>query len=86
MDGSLVIMERSLFSIFYLLYWMVALSLWKVVCCRYFFIPMDGSLDIMEVSLYVEIFVTPMDESLVIMEGSLWFRFLLLQWMVALSL
>ena len=32
------------------------------------------------------IFITPMDGSLVIMEGSLLFRFMLLQWMVALSL
>ena len=35
-DGSLVIMKGSLFSIFLLLIWMVALSLWKVVCCRDF--------------------------------------------------
>ena len=36
MDGSLVIMEGSLFSKFLLLQWMVALALWKVVCCRDF--------------------------------------------------
>ena len=36
LDGSLVIMEGSLLSIFLLLQWMVALSLWKVVCCRDF--------------------------------------------------
>ena len=34
----------------------------------------------------VDIFVTLMDGGLVIMEGSLFSRFLLLQWMVALSL
>ena len=38
MDGSLVIMESSLLSIFLLFHWMVALSLWKVVCCRGFFL------------------------------------------------
>ena len=47
MDGSLVIMEGSLFSRILLLQLMVALSLWKVVCCRDFFTPMDGSLVIM---------------------------------------
>ena len=47
---------------------------------------MDGSLVIMEGKSVVDIFVTPMDGSLVIMEGSLLLRFLLLQWMVALSL
>ena len=36
MDGSHVIMEGSLLSIFFLLQWMVALLLWKVVCCRDF--------------------------------------------------
>ena len=65
---------------------MVALSLWKVVCCLDFFTPMDGSLVIMEGSLFFHIFVNPMDGSLVIMEGSLLFIFLLLQWMVAFSL
>ena len=45
---------------------MVALSLWKVACCRYFCYSNAGSL--------------------VIMEGSLLSRFLLLPWMVALSL
>ena len=34
----------------------------------------------------IVIFVTPMDHSLVIMEGSMLPRFLLLQWIVALSL
>ena len=51
MDGSVVIMEGSLLSIFLLLQWMVALSLWKVVCCRDFVTPMDGSLFIIEGSL-----------------------------------
>ena len=36
MDDSLVIMDGSLLSRFLLLQWMVALSLWNVVCCRYF--------------------------------------------------
>ena len=35
-DGSLVIMEVSLLLKFLLLHQMVALSLWKVVCCRDF--------------------------------------------------
>ena len=51
-----------------------------------FVIPMDGGLVIMGGSLFFDIFVTPMDGSLVIMECSLLSRFLLLQWMVALSL
>ena len=51
MDGSLVIMERSLLSIFLLLKSMVALSLWNVVHFRDFFIPMDSSLVTMEGSL-----------------------------------
>ena len=84
---------------------MVTLPLWKVVCFEIFYTPMDGSLVIMEGSMFrdfyysngwypchygrqpvVEIFVTQIDGSLVIMEGSLLSRFLLLQWMVALSL
>ena len=36
MDGSLVIMEGSMLSRILLLQWMVALSLWEVVCCQYF--------------------------------------------------
>ena len=36
MDDSVVIMEGSLLSRFLLLQWMVALSLWKVVCHRDF--------------------------------------------------
>ena len=51
MDGSLVIMEGSLLSRFLLIQQMVALSLWKVICCRDFFTPMDGSLVIIEGSL-----------------------------------
>ena len=47
---------------------------------------MDGSLFIMEGSLFVDIFVTPLDGNLVIMEGSMLSRFMLLQWMVAFSL
>ena len=41
-------MEGSLLSRFLLQQWMVALSLWKVVCCRDFCSPTDGSLVIME--------------------------------------
>ena len=51
MDGSLLITEGSILSIFLLLQWMLTLSLWKVVCCRVFVIPMDGNLVIMEGSL-----------------------------------
>ena len=36
MDGSLVIMEGNMLLIFFLLQWMVALALWKVVCCSDF--------------------------------------------------
>ena len=57
---------------------MVALSLCKVVCCRDFFTPIDGSLDHYRRLSVVKIFVTPMDGSLVIMEGSLLSRSLLL--------
>ena len=51
MDGSLVIMEGSLLSRFLLLQWMVALSLWKIVYCRYFCYSIGGSLVILEGSL-----------------------------------
>ena len=51
MDGSLVIMEGSLLSRILIVQWMVALSLWKLVCCEIFVTLMDGSLVIMEVSL-----------------------------------
>ena len=47
-DGSLVIMEGSMLSISLLLQWMVALSLWNVVCYLDFVTPLDGSLVIME--------------------------------------
>ena len=36
LDCSLVIMEGSLLLKFLLFHWMVTLSLWKVVYCRYF--------------------------------------------------
>ena len=51
MVGNLVIMEGSILSRFLLFQWMIALSLWKVVCCRDFDTPMDCSLVIMEGSL-----------------------------------
>ena len=51
-----------------------------------FVTPMDGSLVIMEGSIFVDIFVTTMDSILVIMEGSLLSIFLLLQWMVVFTL
>ena len=84
MDGSLVIMEGSLLSIIFLFHWMVAFSLWKVVCCRDFgysngWYPCHYGRESV-----IMIFVTLKDGSLVIMEGSLLSRFLLLQWMVAL--
>ena len=86
MDGSLVIMEGSLLLIFLLLQWMVALSLWKVVCCRDF-CDSNGLKPCHYARQYVlNIIVTPIDGSLLIIEGSLLLRFLLLHWMVALSL
>ena len=51
MDGSLVITEGNLLSRFLLLKWMVALSLWKVVCCRDSFYPNGCSLVIIEGSM-----------------------------------
>ena len=48
MDGSLVTMKGRLLFIFLLLQWIVALSLWKVVYCQYFFNSMDGIIIIME--------------------------------------
>ena len=54
---------------------MVALSLWKVVCCRDFATQMDGTHVIMEGSLFSRDFVTPMDGSHVIMKYSLLLRF-----------
>ena len=78
MDGSLVIMEGSLLSIFLLLQWMVALSLWNMVYYRDICYSIYGSLVIMEGSLLWRFFVTPMDGSLGVMEGSLLLRILLL--------
>ena len=86
MDGTLVIMERSPLQIFLLLQWMVALSLWKVVCCRDFSYSNGLQRCHNGRQSLVDIFVTTMDGSLVTMEGSLLSIFLLLQWMVALSL
>ena len=87
MDGSLFIMEGSLLSRFLLLQLIVALSLWKLVCCRdYFDTTMNCSLVIMKGSLLFISFVTPMDGSLIIMEGSLLSISLLLQCILALSL
>ena len=86
MDGSLIIMERSMSLRFQLLQWMLALSLWKVVYCRDFFYCNEWQPCHYGRQSVVVIQVTPMDGSPVIMEGSLLSRFLLLQWMVALSL
>ena len=86
MDGSLVIMEGSLLSIFLLLQWMVSLSILKVLCCRYFCYSIGQYPCNYGRQSVVEIFDTPMEGSLIIMEGSLLSIFLLLQWMVALSL
>ena len=86
MDGSLVIMEGSLLSTFLLLQWMVALSLWKIVCCRVFFYYNGWQPCHYERYSVVEIFVTIMDCSLVVMDGSLLSISLLLQCMVAQSL
>ena len=51
MDGGLVIMKGSMLLRFLLLQCMLALSLWKVVCCRDFCYSFDNSLVIMEGSL-----------------------------------
>ena len=51
MDGSLSIMEGSILEISFLLLWVVALSLWKVVRCLDFITLMDASLVVMEGSL-----------------------------------
>ena len=86
MDGLFLMMEGSLLSKFFILQWMVALSLRKVVCYQDFCYPNGcypcnyGRYSVVEIS------VTPLDCSLVIMEGSLFSRFLFLQWMVALTL
>ena len=51
MDGSLVITEGCLLSIFLLLHWMVSLSFGRQYVVDIFFTPMDDSLVIMEGSL-----------------------------------
>ena len=86
MDGILVIMEGSLLSIFLLLQWMVALSLWKVFCCRDFYYSIGWQAYNHGRQSIIDIFVTIIDGSLFIMEGSLLSISLLVQWMVALSL
>ena len=57
MDGRLVIMEGSLLPRLLLVYCMVALSLWKVVYCPYFFTPLDSSFVIMEGTLFLRFFL-----------------------------
>ena len=86
MDCSLVIMEGTLLSISLLLQWMVAQSLWKIVCCRDFCYSNGWQPCHYSRQSVVVIFVTPMDGSLVIMEGSMLSRFLLFRWMAALLL
>ena len=77
MDGSLVILEGSLLSRFFLLQWMIALLLWKVVCCPDFCYNNGWQHCHYGKQSIFEIFVTPIDGSLVIMEGSLLSKFLL---------
>ena len=79
MDGSIVIIEGSILSIFFLLQWMVALSLWKVVCCRDFYYSNGWYPCHYGRYSVVEIFVIPMNGSIVIMEGSMLSISLLLQ-------
>ena len=86
LDGSLFIMEGSLLLRFLLFQWMVTLSLWKVVFCRDFCYSNGWYPCHYAKQSVVQIFVTPMDGGLIIMEGSPLSRFLLYQWMVALSL
>ena len=86
MDDILVIMEGSLLSRFFLLQWMVALSLWKLVCCRDFCYCNGWQLCLYVRQSFVNIFVTAMEGSLVFMEGSVLLIFLLLLWMVDLLL
>ena len=69
-----------------LLQCMVALSLWKVVCRCHFCRSNGWQPCYYGRQFVVEIFVIPMDGSIVVMEASLLSSFLLLQWMVALSL
>ena len=66
MDGSLVIMEGSLMSRFLLFHWMVALSLWNVVYCRYFCYSNGWYPYHYGRQSIVENFVTPMDGTVVI--------------------
>ena len=75
MDGSIVIMEGNLLSIFLLLQWMVALSLWKVVCCRDFCYSNGWWSCHYETQSVVHIFVTPINGRIVIIVGSLLSRF-----------
>ena len=56
MDGSLVVMEGSLSLRFLLLQWIVALSIWKVVCYGEFVTSMDGRVVIMEGSSFLIFF------------------------------
>ena len=75
MDGSLVIMKGIMLSRFLLLQWMVALSLWNIVCYIYFCYS-NGWLPCHYGNKFVvDIFDTTMDGGLVIMEGSLLSRF-----------
>ena len=78
MDGSLVIMEGSLLSRFLLQQWMVALSLFQVVCCRDFCYSKGWQPCHCGKQFIVEIFFIPMDGSLAIMKGSLLSRSVLL--------
>ena len=82
MDGSLIIMEGSLLSRFLLLQWMVALSLWKVVCFLDFFTPMDGSLVSMEGSLLSRFFLLQWMVSFSLCKVVCCRDIFLLQWMV----
>ena len=86
MDGSLVNMEGSLLQIFLLLRRNVALSFLKVVYCRDFCYSNGWQPCHYITQSVVDIFGTLMDGRLFIIEVSLFSRFLLLKWMVALSL
>ena len=86
MYSNLVNMEGSMLLISLLLHWIVALSLWKVDCCRCFCYSNGWQLCHYRRKSVVQILVTRMDGSLVIMEHSLLSRFLLFHWMVALLL
>ena len=85
-DCILIVMEGSMLSISFLLQWLVAQSLWKVVCCRYFFYCNGWQTCHYGRQSVIVISVTPMDGSLVIMESSLLSRLFLLLWKVAWSL